>query len=410
MAIITEEPVESPKPQLRKSKAKPKPKPEPEPEPAPSAPSPPKSTASAAAAGNPFQFCHVLIVHGLGCSSFAFRDVVGSLGRRNVHAIAIDLPGSGFSDKSIVVSEEYNPGGAGLWEVYEEIKEKGLFWGFDQLVEQGYVDFEENDKDRASKVRKRDVVKSIELGSEEMGRVLGQVVDSMGLTPVDLVLHDSALALTASWIAENRASIRSLTILDGGSGGPAFPLLLLELPLVRELVLGSSFVFEKIVASCCMGSADGGGARVEVDAHRVLLKGRDGRKSVVGMGKKLNLSFDLSEWGNLDEVKLIPIRVIWSDKWVDEGRIVADALPFATLVTHSGGRWTQEQNAEEVADKIYEFVSSLPKVTKQVLEKPMQKNLDETFGEDISSGHHHHHHHAHAGYMDAYGMGQGYPA
>ncbi|KAL7126431.1 hypothetical protein ABFS83_14G186700 [Erythranthe nasuta] len=357
---------------------------------------------------------HVLIVHGLGCSSFAFKNVVTTLGSKNVHAIAIDLPGSGFSDKSTVVVEE-NPGNngpfGGLFDVYDEIKEKGLFWGFDQLVEQGFVDFEEN-KVRPTKTK--EVVKAIELGSEEMGKVLTQVVDSMGLAPVDLVLHDSAFSLSANWILENRALVRSVVLLDTDPSGSAFPIRVLRIPVVREIVLGFRFAFDRVVASCCMESVSG----YEADAHRVLLKGRDGRRAVVGMGKNLNSSFDLSEWGGSDGVKGLPVRVIWSDKWSDEGRRIADALPQATLVAHSGGRWTQELNAEEVGESIYEFVSSLPKPAKQAVEEPIVHEHVEMKFDEATSGAHNHHHgheghdhhdgHAHAGYMDAYGLGHGW--
>lgn len=279
-------------------------------------------------------------MHGIGCSSFAFRDVVKLLARRNVHTVAIDLPGSGFSDKSIVVVEE-NVGETGflgrMWGVFEEIKEKGLFWGFDQLVEQGYVNFEEN----KVRVSKKERIKAIELGSEEMGRVLGQVVDSVRLAPVDLVLHDSALGLSANWISENRGLIRSVVVLDGAPSGTALPLWVLEMTVVREIVLAFRFVFERVLAMCCTTSVGG----AEADAHRILLKGRDGASAVVGMGKKLNFSFDLSEWSSLDGVKGLPIQVIWSggwsDKWTSEGRQIADALLQAKFVTHSGGRWTQ---------------------------------------------------------------------
>ncbi|KAL3636160.1 hypothetical protein CASFOL_020707 [Castilleja foliolosa] len=460
MVIITEEPEPS-KPQLRKSKAKPKPQPQPT---SPPSQPPPSAAAATTSPVNPFQFwfysilivslttlfftilsylspqdpktwfinlppilrthyssgrtikvqtapnlpqielfsvqqgpidsdSRVLIVHGIGCSSFAFKNVITSLGNKNVHSVAIDLPGSGFSDKTLVVTED-NPGGSGvfgeLWDVYEDIKEKGLFWGFDQLVEQGYVDPEENSKARASK--KRDVEKPVEFGSEEMGKVLGQVIDSMGLSPVDLVLHDSAFSLSANWILENRASIRSLVVLDGGMSGTSFPLWVLGLPVVRELVLGSRFLFERIIVS-----------GPEADAHRILLKGRDGVKAVVGMGKKLNSSFDLSEWGGRDEVKDLPVLVLWSGERAEEGKqAFAGALPMATFGTHSGGRWPKEDSAEEVAKSVYEFVSSLPKVA-----KPIPIHIEERIGGDHDHDHGHDgHYHAHAGYMDdAYGLG-----
>lgn len=349
---------------------------------------------------------HVLIVHGIGCSSFAFREVVKLLGLRNVHAMALDLPGSGFSDKSYVVVEE-NVGGNGffgrMWEVYAEIKEKGLFWGFDQLVEQGYVNFEENE----IRVAKKESIKSIEFGGEEMGRVLDQVVDSIGLAPVDLVLHDSAFGLSANWIAENWRLVRSVVVLDGVPSRTTWPLWTLQMPVVRQVVLGYRFVFERVVATCCIKSV----STPEVEAHRILLKGIDGGRAVVGMGKKLNFSFDLSEWSNLDGVKGMPIRVIWSrgwsDSWTTEGHHIADAIPQATLVTHSGGRWTQEQYAEEVAENIFKFISSLPKPTKQPMEEliPEHIHVQKRFDEAESSDHVHIHHHSHSGYMDnAYGL------
>ncbi|PIN07910.1 hypothetical protein CDL12_19521 [Handroanthus impetiginosus] len=355
----------------------------------------------------------VLIVHGIGCSSFAFHYVVKFLGRKNVLAVAVDLPGSGFSDKSITVVEENvgeNSFLGKLREVYEEIKEKGLFWGFDQLVEQGYVNFEEN----KVRVSKKESIKAIELGSEEMGRVLGQVVDSMGLAPVDLVLHDSALGLSANWISENRQLIRSVVVLDGAPSGTALPLSVFQIPVVRDVVLRFRFLFERVLAMCCMTSVGG----PEAEGHRILLKGRDGGSSVGGMGKKLNYSFDLSEWSSLEGVKGLPLHVIWSggwsDKWTTEGRRIANALPQATLVSHSGGRWIQEDNAEEVAESIYKFISSLPKPTRQTVEEPIPEHLQKMFSEGIGSDDHHHHHHhdghghGHGGYMDAYGMGHGW--
>lgn len=336
--------------------------------------------------------------------------------------MAIDLPGSGFSDKSMVVVEE-NVGGNGvfgnLWNVYSDIKEKGLFWGFDQLIEQGYVNHEQNE----IRVLKKESVKAIELGGEEIGRVLSQVVDSMGLAPVDLVLHDSALGLSANWISENPGLVRSVVVLDGVASGTALPLWVLDMPLVGEVVLGFRFVFKTVLAKYCMESAGG----LEAEAHRILLKGRDGRRAVVGMGKKLNFSFDLAEWSSLDGVKDLPMRVIWSGgfskEWSDRGQQVADILPQVTLATHSGGRWPQEHIAEEVAESIYNFVSSLPKSTKTAVEEQIPEHIQKMINEAKSSDHHHHHHgngghdhhdhshghgHAHAGYMDAYGLGQGW--
>ncbi|KAK4739239.1 hypothetical protein R3W88_002936 [Solanum pinnatisectum] len=358
----------------------------------------------------------VLIVHGLGCSSFAFQKVVNFLGVRGVHAVAIDLPGSGFSDKTMVVEEEHVDDGVlgRLKDMYNEIQEKGIFWGFDQLVEQGYVNYEEN----KIRVSKRNVVKAVDLGPEEIGKVLGQVIDTMGLSPVDLVLHDSALGLTANWVSENRGLLRSVVVLDSAPTGTALPLWVLEMPVLRDAVLGLGFAFRRLLGTCCSRSV----GNLEAEGHRILLKGRDGRRAVVGMGKSLNCSFDLNEWAALDGVKGLPMQVIWSDalskEWTEEGRQVANAISQAKFVSHSGGRWPQEHNSEEIAESIYQFVSSLPKNVKQT-EEPVPEHVQKMFDEAKSGNHHHHHGHdshghehdhghghAHAGYMDAYGLGQ----
>ncbi|KAL8115663.1 hypothetical protein AgCh_022238 [Apium graveolens] len=286
---------------------------------------------------------NVLILHGLGCSSYSFSKISKSLGLKGVRVIAVDLPGSGFSEKSSVMVEDIGGGVLGwFWEIYYDIKEKGIFWGFDQLVEQGYIDFEEKE---AVRVTKREVMREILLGPEEMGRVLRQVIDSMGLVKVDLVLHDSAFALGANWVLENSGMVRSVMILDGTPKGTALPLWVLDVPVVREAVLRFKFVFENVIARFCSRSVGG----TDVEANRIFLKSRNGRKSVVGMGKSLNYSLDLTEWGSLDSVKGLPMQVIWSsiwsEEWTEEGRRVAKALPQATFVTHSGGRWPQVRPA-----------------------------------------------------------------
>ncbi|KAI5658821.1 hypothetical protein M9H77_27614 [Catharanthus roseus] len=150
------------------------------------------------------------------------------------------------------------------------------------------------------------------------------------------------------------------------------------------------------------------------------------------MGKRLNYSFDLVEWGAMDVVKGLPLQVIWSGdsskEWSAEGRSVAEAFPRATFVTHSGGQWPQENNAEEIAKSIHQFVLSLPKPHREVEEEPIPEHIQIMLNEAKSGkqhdhhghghghGSHHHGHdhdehshaHAHAGYADAYGLGHGW--
>ncbi|KAK4595883.1 hypothetical protein RGQ29_014106 [Quercus rubra] len=360
---------------------------------------------------------NVVLVHGLGLSSYSFREVIRILGSKGVHVVAIDFPGNGFSDKSV---EEVVEGGNGIlgrfMDVYDEIQEKGLFFAFDRMIETGQIPYEEI----GNRVSKRKVVRPIELGPVEMGRVLGQVVQTMGLAPVHLVMHDSGLGLGSNWVLENPSLVRSVTLIDTNSRGVgALPLCVLEFPVLRELMLGVSFVFRSLIKMCC---SKGIGA-LDVEANRVLLRGRDGRRAVVGTGKKMNFSFDIAEWGGSEGLKDMPMPVLWSGgwskEWSEEGRRVADALPQAAFVTHSGGRWAQEDAADEVSENIVRFVLSLPKSVRKVEEEPIPEHIQKMLDEAKNSDHHHHHghggheHHDHAhvhgaGYMDAYGLGQGW--
>ncbi|KAL9272547.1 AUXIN RESPONSE 4-like protein [Drosera capensis] len=251
----------------------------------------------------------VVIVHGLGCSSFTFREIVDYLGANGVWGVAIDLPGSGFSDK-VVESGGEREGFGGVFgkfvDVYDEIREKGLFWGFDNLIEHGHFPVEEEVKAARVSSRKRFV--ALELGAEEVGRVLGQVVDSLGLAPVHLVLHDSALLMSANWVLENAGLLRSVTLVDSVPSGAALPLWVFEVRVVREVVLGFDFVFGRLIDSCCSKSTES----LDVEAHRTSLKSGDGRQAIVGMGRKLNYSFELADWANSDAVKGVPIQVVWS--------------------------------------------------------------------------------------------------
>ncbi|GAB2228950.1 hypothetical protein Droror1_Dr00023084 [Drosera rotundifolia] len=351
---------------------------------------------------------NVVIVHGLGCSSFTFRDFVDYLGANGVLGVAIDLPGSGFSDK-VVESEGEREGFGGVFgkfvDVYDEIREKGLFWGFDNLIEHGHFPVEEEVKAARVLTRKRFV--ALELGTEEIGRALGQVVDSLGLAPVHLVLHDSALLMSANWVLENAGLVRSVTLVDSEPRGAALPFWVFDVPVVREVVLGFDFVFGRLIDSCCTKSTES----LDVEAHRTSMKSGDGRRAIVGMGRRLNYSFELADWAKSDAIEGIPIQVVWSsgvsEEWSEEGKQVAQVIPGAKLVTHSGGRWPVGYASLEIAQHIVSFVASLPKTIKQVGEEPLpdytQKNPD---GAEIEDHHDHPHIHAHGSYMDSYGLGE----
>ncbi|XP_074312293.1 protein AUXIN RESPONSE 4 [Silene latifolia] len=358
---------------------------------------------------------NVLIVHGLGCTSFSFKGIVDGLASKGLFGVAIDLPGSGFSDKTVEREEERVLGSNGglfgrIFEVYEEIKEKGIFWGFDSLIEHGHLPYHELNQPK-TRVSKHKVVVPLDLGSSEVGRVIGEVVSTMGLAPLHLVLHDSALVMGANWIVENSGLVRSVTLLDSLPREMALPLGLFELPVIREVILRVDYLFGRLIGKCCLRSGFGS----SLEAHRVLLKGRDGGAAIVGMGKKLNHSFELGEWVSMVGMKGMPMQVMWSgswsEEWSEEGKRVAEVVSQGVFIRHSGGRWPQEDTSSEVTQSIYSFVSSLPKTERKSDDEPLPEHIQKKLDEAKAAGHHHHDGHDHgaqAGYMDAYGLGNGH--
>ncbi|CAA7047284.1 unnamed protein product [Microthlaspi erraticum] len=124
------------------------------------------------------------------------------------------------------------------------------------------------------------------LQSEETARVLDQVIDTLNLSLVHLVLHDSALGLASNWVSENPQIVGSVTLVDS-SISPPLPLWVLHIPLIREVLLGFAFWFGKLVSLRCSKEM----VLLEIEAHMILLKGRSGREAVVGTLKKLIHSF-----------------------------------------------------------------------------------------------------------------------
>ncbi|CAD5196031.1 protein AUXIN RESPONSE 4-like isoform X1 [Musa acuminata AAA Group] len=354
----------------------------------------------------------VLLLHGLGCSSYSFRRVLPSLASGGYRAVAIDLPGSGFSDRpDLPDDDDRRLGGFLGWilDVYKEIREKGIFWGFDQLIETGEIPYDQI----GVRVPRKDGTASPGYGSVEMGRVIGEVIESMGFAPVHLVLHDSAFPTGMNWASVNPGYVRSVTVVDSSAESAAFPSWLLATPVLGPLLLRSRFLFSGLLRLCCSRSIDGAAA----EAYRLLLKGTDGKKAVVAAGKALNHSFDLAEWTTLDAMKGMPLQILWSnmwsDRWIDEGKRISAAAPMGKFSYHSGGRWPQEDAAEEIAGMIVQFLSSLPKLTKKILEEPPPEHIKRLFDEASDEYHHHHHHHGHghdhaAAYVDMYGIGQGW--
>ncbi|KAL5203677.1 hypothetical protein ABZP36_008548 [Zizania latifolia] len=296
------------------------------------------AAASASAAGH-----HpVLFLPGLAAGSFSFRRVLTSLSSRGILAAAVDLPGQGLSPAP-ASPPRTNP--------FREIKNRGIFHAFEHLVETGEVPFQEPAPEPSHS----------QYAAAEAAASVARAVDALGLAPVHLVLHDSALVAGAAFVSANPAAVQSVTLIDGTAILPAFPVAVLGMPVLGRMVVGVPALFKGLLYLCCTRRV----ASEEAEAHRAAMREEGKREALFESWKALNQSFDLKEWrGSSEAVRNLPIMVMWSgswsDRWIDEGKKVAMALPGAKFIYHSGGRWPQEDAYDEISKLIAEFVTSLP--------------------------------------------------
>nr|KYP72201.1 Protein AUXIN RESPONSE 4 [Cajanus cajan] len=134
-----------------------------------------------------------------------------------------------------------------------------------------------------------------------MGKVLGEVINSMGLAPVHLVLHDSMLGFCSNWVSERVELVRSVTLIDAATKG-VFPVWVVDVPLVGRWCWGFCLFMVRLWV-CAI-------PRGLVDALRVLLKGKDRGRAVVTATKKVNSCFDMMEWD--EGLSGVPMQVLWS--------------------------------------------------------------------------------------------------
>ncbi|KAK3119019.1 hypothetical protein QOZ80_9BG0712420 [Eleusine coracana subsp. coracana] len=303
------------------------------------------SSRPAAAAAAP----RVLILPGLAAGSLSFRRVLPALSSRGVLAAAIDLPGHGLSPIPPT------PAAPKRASALREIMDRGIFHAFEHLVETGEVPYQE-DPDTGTTGTPPSSSSSSPYAPAQVAAAVARAAEALGVGPIHLVLHDSALAAGAAFAAANPGMVRSVTLVDTAVSLPAFPAAVFDVPVLGSLVLRLPALFRGLVRMCC---ARGMGAE-EAEAHRAALRGDRRAEGVVEAWKAMNHSFQLGEWRHSKEVRKLPMMVLWSgswsDKWIDEGKKVVAALPDAKFVYHSGGRWPQEDATEEIAELIAEFV------------------------------------------------------
>jgi pimeloyl-ACP methyl ester carboxylesterase len=211
---------------------------------------------------------------------------------------------------------------------------RGVFHAFEHLVQTGEVPYQEEEP-AASAARSPHA-------PDEAAAAVARAAEVLGVGPVHLVLHDSALAAGVAFASANPGAVRSVTLVDATASLPAFPAAVFDVPVLGRLVLRVPALFRGLVRLCCVR---GVGAE-EAEAYRAAMRGEGKAEAVVDAWKAMNHSFQLGEWRvSSEEVRRLPMLVLWSgswsDMWIDEGKKVAAALPDAKFIYHSGGRWPQ---------------------------------------------------------------------
>ncbi|KAJ6846888.1 protein AUXIN RESPONSE 4 isoform X2 [Iris pallida] len=178
------------------------------------------------------------------------------------------------------------------------MRENGVFQAFDRLVETGEI------PSRADAG-----------GFEDSGFFVGKALDEMSIRrPVHLVLHDSSLAVSPNWVSANARRVQSVTLVDTPccrASGVPFP-----------VPPGAGFrkPASEVGVYVCRVAEDV--LLAETAQRRIgFLSGTTtGRGWSWRTGKGLNRSFDLGEWASSEDVKGIPMQVLWSSMLSDRRR------------------------------------------------------------------------------------------
>lgn len=348
----------------------------------------------------------VVLVHGLGASSYLYRHVIPRLASQGLHVIAIDFPGAGLSEKPV----------EGRWgllakfrEIYEEISEKGIFWRFEQLFETGALpDYTHTGKGTENM--------GLDYNADVLADSLDQVVNLLVPTPVHIVLHDTGVEAGSAWMIRNPSRVRSVTLIDTLPGGPSFPVRVLDVPGFGFIITWSSFLHQMLLRVCCVA----GITQADAESYAFLLRSNQGSKATLEMWNRMNLSFDVA--ASMEGLEQLPVQVLWSSSsgkyWQEMGEVLASRLSGAVYLSHSGGRWPQEDVALEISEGIHQFISSLPQTEQLVLLTPqLTPRVDDSNydypGHAVNHGHGHYHGHEHHNHDDGHGHhshdhGQGY--
>jgi pimeloyl-ACP methyl ester carboxylesterase len=72
---------------------------------------------------------NILLIHGLGGSTFSFRNNAEALSSAGYNVIAVDLPAFGYSDRKRNIDHSQDNRARLLWLMIEEIEQNNEFEG-----------------------------------------------------------------------------------------------------------------------------------------------------------------------------------------------------------------------------------------------------------------------------------------
>jgi len=223
---------------------------------------------------------NVVLIHGLGASIYAWRDVIGPVAAAGFHVVAFDNRGFGGSDKP----------------------------------KSGY-------------------------SASAYASLLVDLLDSLHLTDVVLVGHSMGGEIAALATLRAPQQVRALVLVDAAGLGTHMPLLtrLARAPLVGRTIAG---LRGRSGTEATLRSTFGDPSRMtpaEVDQYYAPVAEPDFSRTMAGVAREFD--FEALK-GRLDSIS-VPTLVLWGarDIWIPPGvgERMALALPRAALVIVPGG-------------------------------------------------------------------------
>ncbi len=247
----------------------------------------------------------VLCIHGVPTSSFLYRKIVKGIARHGMRGVALDLPGLGFSDRP--TDYEY------------------LFSNFANICQ--------------------------------------RLLDHLGIDRFHLVIHDIGAPVGLALAAQNRARVKSLTVLNSMLDIENFvkplPMRPFGVPVLGEAELATlnHTTWKLLLKYSGLENVDSV-PEEELDAHIDILKRNDGGDAFLKIMRNFEQTPEFSQlcYSAVHGVPY-PIQLIWgkNDHFLDfetHGNHFLEAAPTARAYQLDSKHFLQEEFPEFIADKV----------------------------------------------------------